>query len=165
MNPWEMCGVKSSDDWSSLAFIRVYADDVEIQEGTSPVGYVLVIQENMKSKGVKPLWKLPGGHKEPDENPLDTVQREVLGETYLSPQDVSYTYLVTGGTTKAGRSWKWCYFIGRVALSKTRGMCEYHPGNEGERPQYFTVAEFYRLVHEGKVLPAHLRVLRENHLI
>jgi 8-oxo-dGTP pyrophosphatase MutT (NUDIX family) len=170
MELWKQDGIQPSDDWSSLVFVRVLPDlsgneDWDRQYGHIPVGYVFVIEEKVKWEGYVAQWKFPGGHKEPGEDPLFTARRELLGETYISPDDVEFHYVKSEWMSRARKPhWK-IYFTGDVRFSKTKVMCEYHPGNEGERPHYFTLEEFWKMVNMKKILPQHYQVLLDHSLI
>lgn len=75
-------------------------------------GKILVLQRSEKAGGGG-KWSIPGGGLEPNENPIDAINREIMEETELKVTDIkpfsfkTYTHegdsiLIIGYTCKAG---------------------------------------------------------------
>jgi 8-oxo-dGTP pyrophosphatase MutT (NUDIX family) len=171
--PWEVDGVTSGCDYSSIAFLHVKPDyensKDELWMETSEQEGILTVIEDERPEAAR---KGPGGHGNEGENPLLTVQREVAGETGLPPNVVKYTYLGSREMKDRGDGHTFfnCYFLGEVkysdAIAAVNALCSKearakHPGNEGERPEFFTLDRFEKLVRERMFLRSHLGVMRQ----
>jgi 8-oxo-dGTP pyrophosphatase MutT (NUDIX family) len=139
----EEFGLEGLFEWSSSTLLRV-------MRGTVLIGFIFVIDRKF---GATAKYKLPGGHKKKGETPYDTAVREALGETGLVVSSLTYQGKVrAGGSMNA--HWN-CYFTGEVSEGRSMQMHGRDSENEGEEAEYFTIAEFDRLVKEGKFLPYH----------
>ncbi len=157
------------DNWASLVFVRVHSGGPfteeqlkgwEKRENDRLIGYVFVIDPKF---GHRAEYKLPGGHKQADETPLQTAVREMEGETNLVLNPESFRY-VGKYLHWSEDHWKiiFCADIGERELG---WMNNNHPQNEGEEPKFFTIEEFYALVRENKFMYEHYKKLDEFALI
>jgi 8-oxo-dGTP pyrophosphatase MutT (NUDIX family) len=159
--PWKDDGVRPSDDYSSIVLVRVFDD-----RSGRLVGYVFIIERRKKD----PVWKLPGGHKERGEHPLETAVRETLEEAGLDipAEKFSYQSSVWRKNQRhhgpVGRNHWSVLFTADITLTESTKTRRNHPRNEGEEPRYFTRTQFARLVRKGKFLPRHLKRLQEKGL-
>jgi len=156
------------NDWAGFMLIRVFPDNAE---GLSderreeaklhiPLGYVFVIDPKF---GPTVQYKLPAGHRNSGETPFDTAIREVQGETGISvpPDRVVYT-----GKQLSHRGDHWrTLFVGDIFERELRQMHDFDVENEGEKPKYFTVAEFYECVRTGNFMRPHFKMLEDFALI
>ena len=161
MEQWEKDGVQPSDDWSSLIFIRIFSTLEDVPE-RKLVGYLLVIERARQD----PKYKLPGGHKQAGETPLDTAVRETFGETGLAFSPEAFTYVNSLWITpRSGNSHWSCLFVVDASETQANGMHERHEENEGEEPESLTTDRFYEFLRERKILGAHVRRREEAVLI
>jgi 8-oxo-dGTP pyrophosphatase MutT (NUDIX family) len=156
MEPWERDGVKPEDQCSSVILVRVYAEG-EIGVREHLLGYVFVIEPDLPNA----MYKMPGGRREPGENPAETALRELEGETGLRCRPESLHYLDS--------EWKRTHwnvlFAADMELSAIRLMNSCHHENEGEVPKYFTCARLYEELGRGMVLRPHGDRLQRLRLI
>jgi 8-oxo-dGTP pyrophosphatase MutT (NUDIX family) len=108
-----------------------------------------------------PKWKLPGGHKEQGETPLETAMRENQGETGLRLPREAFTEITSGHELRKRPTEHWSLlFLVHVPLDDVRLLHEHDTGNEGEVVRYFTLAELEIEIHNGTILLAHLYKLQ-----
>ena len=155
-------------DYSSLMFIKVlsnHADGLSDEQREEaklhiPLGYVCVIDPKF---GDRAQHKMPAGHSKPGETPLDTVIREVQGETGIPVPKERVTYVAKQLGYRKDH-WR-ILFVGHIFEHELRYMHDRDVENEGEKPKYFTVDEFYECVRNDKFMRAHYSMLREYNLI
>jgi ADP-ribose pyrophosphatase YjhB (NUDIX family) len=129
--------------WSSLVLIKV-------MRGNEHIGYVFVIDRKF---GEKAKHKMPAGHNQERETPLETAAREALGETGVT---VTNLLMIDQWKVKGrdGEYWKFL-FTGEVTESRSMSLNDRNEENEGEEAEFFTIAEFERLVRDKKFLRDH----------
>lgn len=163
-------GLTASSDWASLVFIRVLSG-VKLtreqllgwekhDEKSELVGYVLVIDPKF---GARAKYKMPGGHKQNNETPLETAVREMEGETGIvaAPEALRYA-----GKYLSWRKDHWkCIFIATISEADRNWMNDHHPGNEGEKLAFLTIDEFYVARRANKILSEHYDKLVELGII
>lgn len=152
---WSLADYKLGDvmDWASLVLLRVL-------RGTELIGYIFVIDRNF---GPKAKYKLPGGHCKAGETPYDTASREIFGEAGITATNILLVdkWLHDHGND---RHWK-CLFVADVSESRSMSLNTQNEENEGEEAEFFTIAEFHRLVRERKFLGNHYHELVHCKLI
>ena len=155
-------------DYSSLMFIKVLSNhtdglsDEQREEAKLhiPLGYVCVIDPKF---GDRAQYKMPAGHSKPGETPLDTVIREVQGETGIPVPKERVTYVAKQLGYRKDH-WR-VLFVGYIFEHELRYMHDRDVENEGEKPKYFTVDEFYECVRNDKFMRAHFSMLMEYNLV
>ena len=156
-------------DWAGFAFIRVLPnpapkmseDDETVTRDHIPLGYVFVIDPKFGSGA---QYKLPSGHKKGvDATPLETAAREMLGETGIPVEPKFFRY---AGKWLGWRKDHWrCLFVVDITEKDRDWMNDLDAENEGERPKYFTVEEFYECVRTGDFMRVHYNMLEEHMLV
>lgn len=156
------------NDWAGFMFIRVFSNNAEGLSDEQrveaklhiPLGYVFVIDPKF---GTSAQYKLTAGHKKEGETPFGTAIREALGETGIPipPERVSYK---TKWLAPRGDHWK-ALCVGDIFEHELRYMNDHDVENEGEKPKYFSVAEFYECVRTGNFRRDHYKMLEEAALI
>lgn len=163
-------GLGTIDQWASFTLIRVlsnYAEGLSDDERVKAKlhvsrGYVFVIDPKF---GNSAQFKLPAGHRKNGEDPLGTAVREAQGETGISIPSERFTYITKElGDGRGGKHWK-CYFVAYIFEYELRGMNDFDVENEGEKPKYFTVEEFYQCVRGGRFRRDHFAMLEKCALI
>lgn len=165
----EEFGLGDVNDWAGFMLIRVlsnHADGLSDEQRAEaklniPVGYVFVIDPKF---GPMAQYKLPAGHKKAGETPLDTAIREVQGETGICVPPERVAYKGDKWLSTRGDHWR-VLFVGDIFEYELRQMHDRDAENEGEKPKYFTVEEFYECVRKGNFMRAHFRMLEEAGLI
>ncbi len=172
-------GVGPSDSWSALIFTRVLPGSEALTRAQllgrdalpsgqdRSVGHVFVIERHRRN----PLWKLPGGHKQGGEAPLQTAIRELHGETGILLLPEAFHYCAKWRREGRDREtqeiscWWDLLFVALMRESDCQWMNTAHEQNEGEEPKYFTVAEFRRMLINGEFMDKHYVMLAEAMLI
>jgi 8-oxo-dGTP pyrophosphatase MutT (NUDIX family) len=153
VNPWERNGVKPNDDFASLVFARV-------TNGRNVVGYVFVIQSNRDDA----FYKLPGGRRQNGESPLETAVREFREETGIQVKPEKLEFRTAMHLHKPKPHWS-LLFACSIDKDDAAWMRDDHPGNEGEKPKFFTVDEFWQLIRDKDFSKFHYSRLCEDNLI
>ena len=156
------------DDWAGFMFIRVlsnHADGLSDEQREEaklhiPLGYVFIIDPKFGSSA---QYKIPAGHKKTGETPFDTAVREVQGETGISVPPDRVTY-VGKQLSSRGDHWR-TLFAGDIFERELRQINDRDVENEGEKPKYFTVAEFYECVRTGNFMRPHFKMLEDFALV
>lgn len=166
----EQWGFSPTEEWSSLVFVMVFAGQspfthselMSWDEGRRPLcGYILVADPKF---GDRMKWKLPGGHKMNAENPLQTAARELAGESGIKVVPEALRYCGSYPVRYPAPHYR-VIFSGSITEGDRDWMNGHTEGNEGERPKFFSLNEFWELVREEKVLKVHLQYLEELALV
>lgn len=155
-------------DCASFMLIRVlsnHADGLSNEQLAEaklniPLGYVFVIDPKFGSTA---QYKLPAGHRKSGETPFDTAIREVQGETgiCIPPERVAYK-----NKELSHRNVHWrILFVGDIFEYELRQMHDRDVENEGEKPKYFSVEEFYECVRTGNFMRPHFKMLEDAALV
>ncbi|HVM58929.1 MAG TPA: NUDIX hydrolase [Candidatus Paceibacterota bacterium] len=168
MQPWEEDGVKEEHDWSSLVFCQVFPNG-SLQTvlegnrfGVKPLGYIFVIKPSRRDA----KHKLPGGHRHQAkiENPLQTAQRELFGETGLDLPLDRFRYVNSEWKHHPQPHWSVLFSV-CIEEAQVRDTHDMHPENEGEVPRYFPCQLFDDVFHKDDILPPHRQRLKEAGLV
>jgi 8-oxo-dGTP pyrophosphatase MutT (NUDIX family) len=159
----EEYGLGAVPDYSSFIIARVFDKVPEIvgDRRAIPNGYVMVIDPKY---GDASKWKIAAGHvADSDATPLHTARREFRGETGIDVPLERFSYLGKS-LGRRGDHWK-CFFVADISSEDRNWMHDQDGENEGERPGYFSLDDFRKLIEAGKVLPDHCDALAEYALI
>ncbi len=166
LSDWSLSdfGLSEEDQWAAFILARVFDPlNVDDEEHFPPKGYVSVIEPKF---GDSARFKMPSGHRSvlEDKTPLDTAWRELRGETGIKLSMSSFEYI---GKELGSRRDHWCciFTADMDYRNDASWMNSNDPGNEGEKPKFFTVDEFYRTVREGGYLRNHFELLENLELI
>lgn len=170
-NDWDFYqsqGISPFDDWASIICVQVYPNgtfqkNVQIDEGVLRgllLGYVFVIEPERNDA----KYKMPGGHKQKGENPLETARREMKGETGLLAPDDAICYVNSVWRERPAEHWS-VLCLARIEEREVPWMNGNDVENEGEVPKFLTVRAFREMLANQGFLRMHYQRLAEAGLI
>lgn len=176
-------GLGGVSDYAALILPRVYRNppvgakvgkEVKGTRNHIPLGYVFIIDHQF---GDLAKWKMPAGHSQPadflqDDPPLATAIRELQGETGIRTLAENFCYvgkwLRPAWRDRNGleRPAHWqILFVASIAEEDRDWLNDHEPENEGEVPKFFSQNDFERIVHEGRFMETHQKMLEDHALI